>query len=337
MKKSRFFIIAALLVVAAAAVAIVSCKKDTPSAMLDNKAGSQAFNPGHIDDMNGYLKDFKQKMQTAAKGDNESLTLEEAAWHLSSVANYDFSNANVGSSGVRFDTLTYSVAVTDGGIRLNDLGAVYEIINTDIDEFYHALSYENKHFRFIGCSISEQGEVCVTLITTFTQASRLHYFANDSIYDAYCDLYFSDDIQYYANSAAITVLTDLFNLFLGKNTDPNEGRIYYVITRLNVRYVYTQWLEDPDSYCPNSYHSRLYCSQGVDAWPIPQDHMCYYLDSYLGLGVDNITAAGPDVVSGYVEFAGATPPIDEETQPCWNNHVLYVSYGIGISGQAIYY
>ena len=75
MKKSRFFIIAALLVVTAAAVAIVSCKKDTPSAMLDNKAGSQAFNPGHIDDMNGYLKDFKQRLQSRSK---EALTIEEA-------------------------------------------------------------------------------------------------------------------------------------------------------------------------------------------------------------------------------------------------------------------
>ena len=39
MKRSRFLIIATLLVAAAATVAIVSCKKDTPSAMLDNKAG----------------------------------------------------------------------------------------------------------------------------------------------------------------------------------------------------------------------------------------------------------------------------------------------------------
>ena len=61
--KNNYLFIATLLVVATVSVAVVSCKKETASALTDNKNESvQTFNPREIEDMNAYLKDFKQKM-----------------------------------------------------------------------------------------------------------------------------------------------------------------------------------------------------------------------------------------------------------------------------------
>ena len=78
--KTKSFFIATLLVVAAISVVVVSCKKETASAVTDNKNESvQTFNPREIEDMNAYLKEFKQKMNSTAKGEDESLTLEDAA------------------------------------------------------------------------------------------------------------------------------------------------------------------------------------------------------------------------------------------------------------------
>ena len=119
--KTRNLLIATLLVVAATMIAMVSCKKENQDALLNNTQSAKAFTPPVVDDMNAYLKDFKQKMQNVTKDGNETLSLEEAAWHLSSVANYDFANANVEFDDIRFDTLYSTVNVTGGIILLNDL------------------------------------------------------------------------------------------------------------------------------------------------------------------------------------------------------------------------
>lgn len=325
MKKFNFIFAFAMMVVAAASVAVVSCKKDTTG--QDNAKGvaAQAFDPRQIEDMNAYLKDFKQKMQSATKGDDEALSLEDAAWHLSSLANYDFGHANVECDDVRFDTLYAQVNVTNGEILLSDLASTYEEIHTNIDKFYHSLTLDNKHFRFIDVNISEQGYITISLLTTFTSNDKLHYFEDDS----YCDEYFSNSVQYTANDVAITTLTSLFNLFLAKNADTDTTCVYYVTTRTASFYC-TEWYEDPSVNCPNNDHSRLYCSGREYNWPIPKEQMCYYLDSYLGLGVDNINSVGPSVISGLVYFRTATSVTSEITQQQIGNHVLVVYYGMAV-------
>ena len=328
MKKRKLFI-ATLLVVVATSVAVVSCKKDTATSEMPNKKSetAAAFDPSQIDDMNAYLKEFKQKMLSSTRGDNETLSLDAAAWHLSSVANYDFGHANVEYDDVRFDTLYSTVTITNGFILLDDLADAYENISVLIDNFYQNLELENMHFRFIQCKIAEQGEVTISIMTTFSNMDRWHYFSDD---DDFCDVHFSDHVQYYANTRAVNVLTNLFNLYLEKETDPNAGRIYYVITRPEEKFHYYDWLEDPDEYSPNFAHSRLYCSLNIYAWPIPKQQMCYYLDSYLGLAVENVTYSGPSVVSGVVSFWDFGDGKDMAEQPC-GNHVLTVNYGIGIA------
>ena len=93
MRKSKFFIAILVMVVATlVSVAIVSCKKEDTVAPTGQHAAKAAFTPPQVDDMNAYLKDFKQRMQSAAKGDDEALSLDEAAWHLSSVVFWEPKN-----------------------------------------------------------------------------------------------------------------------------------------------------------------------------------------------------------------------------------------------------
>ena len=89
MKRKATFSIAALLVAAFVSVTVVSCKKESlASLQKQDNPTKEFFNPQEIEDMNAYLKDFKQKM-IESKAD-ESLGIDEAAWHLSSLFNYDF-------------------------------------------------------------------------------------------------------------------------------------------------------------------------------------------------------------------------------------------------------
>ena len=292
MKKSYLFL-TTLLVVAAISVAVVSCKKETQSNLMNNQTESlQAFNPLEIEDMNAYLKDFKQKMQSAVKGEDEALSLEDAAWHLSSLANYEFANANKNFDNILFDSLTSTTTVINGSVLLSDLSKTYESICVDIDKFYHSLMHENKHFRFIGANISESGVVTISLFVTYCSMPRymedtLWHFPNLDYADSICDVYFFDNINYKWNNLGATELQRALNCYESHNwysVDPNivDGREYYVYTRHNDFNFHPQHYNDPFG-SPNIWDSRLFAVPGNPEYNIPKIDMCYYYDSYLGM------------------------------------------------------
>lgn len=286
MKKAFSFAI--ILVAAAIAVAVVSCKKDTQNATSNPKNQSaQAFDPSHITDMNAYLKDFKKKMQTSAeRKDGESLSIEEAAWHLSSVANYDFANAGKPFDNLRFDTLYSYVPVTDGNIFLSDLAETYENISTDIDKFYHSLMLDDSHFHFIGTDISENGTVIVSLMTTFMRSSK---DLNDTLwfYNDLWDLHIEcDSFTYgYSTLPASTTGRDVFELFLNwKISHPLQTTSYYYTVTETQTFYYRNEIDPFGS--PNYVDSRLFASNTY----IPLDilPLFYYLcDSALEIGSSN--------------------------------------------------
>lgn len=325
MKKNVILAIAAMAIMAIA-MAFVSCKKDETKNKLVQTNQSETFNTLQIEDMNAYLKDFKQRMLTSNKGESETMNLEDAAWHLSSLANYDFGHTNVELDDIRFDTLYSYIMVKDGAVELSDMAIAYEDISNAIDKLFHGLYLENKHFRFIDIEISDQGEVTISTITTFSNPGKWHYFDDDS----FCDLYFPDNTSYPANGSAVTTLTTLFNLILGHSTEPDStGRVYFVKTA-DYDFHYNDWPEDIDEYCPNTEHSRLYCSGNVYNWPIPKDHMCYYLDSYLGLAHDYANGIHRTVIDGTVIFLSASNNQEGSTVQQCGNHLLHVNFGMGV-------
>ena len=324
MKTNKLILATSAMVVATlVSVAIVSCKKENTNALQDNNSRpAKAFAVPDVDDMNAYLKDFKQKMLESKS--SEPISVDEAEWHLSSLLNYDFANANVECDDVRFDTIFNTVTISDCAIQLGELAQAYERIRIDIDRFYQSLMLENKHFRFVDCSITEDGVVTVTIITTSSTNSKWHYFADST----FCDYYFP--FENYSYSEATSELQRVFNVVLGKDTIPSQTRTYYVKTRSHV-YYFKNWLEDPDNYCPNEFHYRLFCTKGYFYGEIPQADICYYLDSYCGLANDNCYY-GESVVCGTVEFReGVIPEYEglslEIEEQLFGHHLLTVGYG----------
>jgi len=330
MKKTKLFI-ATLLVVATVSVAVVSCKKETANALTDNKIESvQTFNPREIKDMNAYLKDFKQKMNSTAKGEDESLSLEDAAWHLSSVANYDFGHANVECDDVRFDTLYAHVNVTDGKILLSDLASAYEEIHMGIDKFYHSLTLDNKHFRFINAIISENGEVAIPLLTTFSYGTKdimdhIWYFPGDEWDLADTCYYYLPEDSYPVQTTGTSELQRVLNLIVSHN--------YVLIsepTKSSSRFYYTPTFTKPfnhqdyiDPYgSPNFNDSRIFASLNstntdIVVW------ICYLLDSYLGLG-HQYCPDGEYILSWEVDYYYRTGTF---VHPSMEYHELKVTYG----------
>ena len=327
MKKSFFYAICVMAL--ATMVAMVSCKKDEQTKPTDNPTRpAKEFCPPSVSDMNAYLGDFKSKMRNPERDDNTMLSLEEAAWHLSSVANYDFANANVEFTDIRFDTLYGHVNVTDGEVSMADLGAAYAEMSAAIDGFYHSLDLDNKHFRFIGAEISENGSIAMSLVTTHTANTRWHFFSSaEEANTAY--QYFPNDC-YPALTEARVALTNAFNQVIGKSTNPGSGRIYYVVTSVQ-EFSWRDYFEEPGAYCPNSMGYRIFCTHAYFNTCIPRADMVYYLDSYLGLAMDHEFVFQGEVISCFVDkWTGGM--LSNPREPQVGAHRPRVSYGLAVTG-----
>ena len=307
MKKFKLYAIFVMAMAIIVTVAVVSCKKETTNALIGNKNESvQTFNPREIEDMNAYLKDFKQKMKSAAKGEDEALSIEDAAWHLSSLANYEFANANVECDDVRFDTLHAQINITDGSVFLSDLASAYQTISSSIDKFYNSLALDNKHFRFIDAYISENGEVAIPLLTTFSHGSRYitnHLWYFDDLWELVdlCDSIFPDTIVYSPQTTGRTVLQEELNKVVSHPYSilqiPLPSQIVYYTKASEMVFDYEHYT---DPYGSTFYNSRLF-NHGL---PFLYDlgvEMCYLYDSYLGLGFDNCPT-DQEIVSWELEY-----------------------------------
>lgn len=285
--KKRRIIIATLVVFAATAIAFVSCKKENQEVWQSNSQPVKSFTVPQIDDMNAYLKDFKQKMQNVTRDGSETLSLEETAWYLSSVANYDFANANVQFTDLRYDTLYYQVSVSNRQVALSDLNAVYESMANDIDAFYQSLDLQEKHFRFIGVNVSDEGNVTVSLSTTYITPKRdlgdmLWYFEDEFQASLFCDEFFNEYLSYPLNGFGMTEIERALNLIESHPTEPsNSHRIYYTYTR-SEEFYFEDYIDPYGS--PFYLNSRLLATKGYFYADMSMEDLCYCVGSYADLG-----------------------------------------------------
>lgn len=304
----------ALFMVTAIVVTFEACRKDTrfqnqPTVMKE----SAIVHPDKIDDMNTYLKDFIVNMQSSKNDD--VLSIAEAEWHLTNIANYEYANVVSDYSDIRFDTIYSKVRIENNQITLSSLNDAYEIVAKQIRELYESLNLDDKNIKYISSSVHENGDVVTSIIMTYSNSSKCFYFPN---YD-FCDLYFDDNTSYTADGLAVTELERLFNLLEGKPTEQSSAmRRYYTVTRKQKFYY-------KDYYDSIANCSRLFNTDGYFYSSIPKEIMCYLLDSYLGLAVDNAyPLLGECVVLGEVDFKNASK------ESCTGHHLLTVSYGMAI-------
>lgn len=322
-KRKSILAISVIAMAAIVSVAVVSCKKEDTRAMSTSNK-NEAFDPRQIEDMSTYLKDFKLKMQNG-KG-SDALSIEDAAWHLSGLANYDFANANVVYEDVRFDTIFEYVNVTGKEILMQDLNTVYEKICTDIDKLQNSLYLYNQHFRFFDIKISDNGLVTISSITTFSTNNRYWgdttwYFPDSWYADSVCYSVFNLNVPHNSMELARTELKRVLNLFESHPTDPNN-RVYYIVTNTQSFY----YRDHIDPYGSPSYlDSRLFAGYGISNYDIVND-LCYYYDSYLDLGYKNCPT-DKTIVSWDVSGINEAPFPEYQERYYKGYHLLTVQYG----------
>ncbi len=285
--KKHLLIVAAIVIAAATAITVVSCKKENnPVSSNPESTAKSYYQPPQVDDMLAYLKDFKQKIQV--RGNDDTMGLDEASWHLSSLANYDFGNVKNNFTNFRYDTLYNNVCVDNGSVTLSELNTVYNSISNQITAFYQSLSLEDMAPRFIDATIEEDGLVKIALMTSYRNWWDHYWFFPDGFgvadsilnslgvdYDSCYALYgnFNSELQRVLN----LLIRDYYDI------SPSD-RIAYIPSR-----TYTfSYYEYTDPYgSPYIGNSRVMYFLG-HAPMVCYEEFAYLVDSYMGLAVDEM-------------------------------------------------
>lgn len=329
--KKLLFHSAMLAMIFAAAVMATSCQKEKEKEETMKTTVSH-FNPENlqIEDMNAYLEGFKEKMENAeAKGETEAMSIDEAAWHITSLANYQFAKANAPHDDLRFDTLYSHVNITDGMISMTDLNATYQEIAYAIKDFKKNVACENPNFRYIFISIADNGNVRIDLQTIFGNGTKfwgdtLWYYSSTFDFSDYFDI--TGNTSYPANGYGMYELKRVLNL-VGTYTAYLSGiaRVYYTY-RVTDTFYFKNYVDPHGS--DFSLDSRLYASTNTFNSDIGYDNMCYALDSYTGLAWEN-RPLQKEVVAFGIRFQEGEDPENLLNDKWQNigNHKLGVTYG----------
>lgn len=131
MKKVRLLMGVLALVVLAAV--IIACTKEKEKEVAQNISEMEVVSIE--DDMSAYLKQFKEKMQMVSKG-NETLSMEDARWHLEAVLNYTYGDAGYQTSEIQRDTFCCNLLVQGEEIALAQLNEAFVLLSQNVENAY---------------------------------------------------------------------------------------------------------------------------------------------------------------------------------------------------------
>jgi hypothetical protein len=182
MKKSRILMgVLALTIVAAI---IIACTKEK-EAMVSQSA-SETITVSKEDDMSAYLKQFKEKMQSAEKGD-EVLSLEDARWHLEAVLNYTYGDAGHQTSDIQCDTFQNKLQTNEGIVTLSDINQAFNHISQKVEQTIANCPLPNKSILSIQTRLIDERESdCITLQSLIKTRGLspfpIHWYVNSTDY-----------------------------------------------------------------------------------------------------------------------------------------------------------
>lgn len=279
MKNSLLF---SVIMLAAMTFSVASCQKDNYQANQRSSANKQAYQPPQVEDMLAYLKDFKQKIQS--RGGDETMTLDEAAWHLSSLANYDYGDVRCEFSDFHYDTLYTHIAVSNGSVSMAEMSNTYSSVATAVESFYRNTDLVDAAPRFIDVAIDDNGMVTVALMTSFRNyPGHTWCFPSDFVLDSILnslgilnDTCFQtwDDFIYEQKR----VLNILSSYTLQYNSG-HDGRLIYTGVRIDT----LEYNQHQDPYgSPFYFNSRVLYYLGTPV-ELCYNVFAYTIDSYLDL------------------------------------------------------
>ncbi len=136
MKKSNSIFAIVAMAIVAIVIVVVSCKKDNENTEKQSNCYTYpSFGMRNTDEMSTYLKQFKEKMQSSTKSD-ETLSLEDARWHLEAVLNYSYGDAGHKTSDIQCDTFQCKIQTNGGLVKLSDLNKVFNLISNEVEQVY---------------------------------------------------------------------------------------------------------------------------------------------------------------------------------------------------------
>ena len=144
MKKTR--IIVGVLALAVVAAIVFACTKEKETRVT--QSSNEMTSVSKEDDMSAYLKQFKEKMQSAEKGD-EALSLDDARWYLEAVLNYTYGDAGHLFSDIQYDTFYYKLPVRDGEITFGQLNEAFKVFSNNVEEVYEESKLPEKRILAI--------------------------------------------------------------------------------------------------------------------------------------------------------------------------------------------
>lgn len=281
------------LALAVAAVVIIACNKEK----AEIKTSAETETVSKEDDMSTYLKQFKEKMQSAAKG-NETLSMEDARWHLEAVLNYTYGDAGHQTSDVQCDTLYCALHTEGKEVTLAQLNEAFEALSYDVEKAYVNCDLPDKSVLAIQASFeneSKDGDVIVRSIlslrglTSFT--NTMWFDSTDYWYPCYyygkCGEYVG---QYVNERGAETELTRMLNL---RVPQPGYayGHAYYTdYEEFETAYYMDSYLVDPLSPCGYKIFKETVYYEHLPHTCISPDEMNYYL----GKGVELMNHYAPE-------------------------------------------
>lgn len=251
----------------------VKCEKDSQSSV-----SSVMTSISKEDNMSKYLKQFKKTMQLASK-DSQTLTLDDARWHLEAVLNYTYGDAGYETSIISRDTIDCTMLISNGEVSLHQLNKTFETLCKDVDKVSKDCNLLMKSVLAIQTNFtntSKDGNVHIqTIVTMRGYSSSLTpiMFGETDYWWSYntmgkCGPYVGECI----GRGAITELTSRATMLLPHYSCGDGYRTYFVDYEYEHVDPIQNELYDENSPCGN----MLYMQPGSIACLSP-DEMNYYL------------------------------------------------------------
>lgn len=262
MKKIRILMGALALAIVAAVIIACTKKKDE----IVSQSVNGAITVSKEDDMNTYLKQFKEKMQSATKGD-ESLLMEDARWHLEALLNYTYGDAGYQISEIQHDTFYYKIPANGNLMTLSQLNDAFIVFSNHVEEVYEKCYLPEKRIFVVQAKFmtneSKEGSISARIVLSVGGVTTMYQWFDST--DYWSDQYYEDqqgNVTYAGgkcgpyegqcpNSGAPKELGRLSNMRIPRVDCGNGYRVYFTdVVDVWLDSIYeSDYMEDENSPC----------------------------------------------------------------------------------------
>ena len=271
------------------AAIIIACTKEKEAKVAHNNRDRVAASKE--DDMSAYLEQFKEKMQSASKSD-ETLSLEDARWHLEAVLNYTYGDAGHEISDIQCDTFYYELHTGGDEVTLAQLNEAFNALSINVEKVFANCDLPDKSILAIQTRFEDEhknGDIIVRVImdtrglrsgSNMLQFGPIDYWYEDDRCGK-CGPYVGECL----GTGSVQRLQFKINLCIPQ-TECNIGSGYYTdieLVEINDSFIYN-YLEDTLDLSPCGYRIHYY-GDFEELFPLclSPDDLNYYLVEALKL------------------------------------------------------